>query len=120
MKRQLPILASLLFLLSLVLPSVGQGRSAVTLSSGLSALIKGANQDHAQLQAANTQLMEDADIDSDDDSDSDHSRDFHSSLSDQAHTSAEALSDADALYLKSVSHHLFTPALFLSNRTLRL
>jgi hypothetical protein len=120
MKRQLSILVSLFLLLSLVLPSSGQGKSVVGVSSGLSAQIKGNSQDHHHLQTTCTELMDDADIDSDDDSDSDHSQDLDLHLSVLLHTSTVALSDAAVLYLKSASHHLFTTSLFLSNRALRL
>lgn len=64
--------------------------------------------------------MDDADIDSDDDSDTDHSGLINLPLLVLSHTSTLALSDKAVLYLKSASNHLFTPSLFLSNRTLRL
>lgn len=120
MKRQLSILASLFFLLILIVPSSSQGKTAVIGSSGLSSVTRAAGQDHANLYQTCTQLMDDADIDFDDDSDTDHSLDVDLHLTVLLHASTVALSDAAVLYLKSASNHLFTPSLFLSNRTLRL
>lgn len=119
MKRQLSILASLLFFLILSFSSSGSGKAAATVS-GKACLSRAINIHHASLYSASKKLIDASDEDAaDDDSDDDYAHTLFLPFSVALHTvNPVSLPDTATHYLKVTSRHFFTPHLFLSNRTL--
>lgn len=120
MKRQLSILASLLFFLILSFSSSGSGKAATV--SGKPCLSRAINIHHASLNSASKKLIDASDEDAaDDDSDDDYAHTLFLPFSVASYTvNPVSLPDTATHYLKVTYRHFFTPHLFLSNRTLRL